>query len=128
MKRNRSLGVSIALISLLVIGLNSTSQAQTKPATSSQIASLQKQINTLQSELKASIGLLQFSQMQLEDRITTLQSNQLGNSYHTTTINYAVAGNGLTDCGGSQGLSRTVASFSNPYFVIGMCSLNILVP
>ena len=129
MKQIRNLPIYLLSASLLFIGVTSVSQAQGATSTTSQILALQKQVKSLQSDLKASLGLVNFAQMQLEDRITSLENKTQSPNTKTEDLTYAVVGTGLLWCTSShRDLAQTVVTYSSPYVSFGLCSTKVLVP
>ena len=125
MTKNRKLSISIAAISLIIVGVNSISHAQTTNSSTSQIVSLQKQINALKSELITSVGMVNSN---LGNRVLKLENNSQTSNSTTVTLNYAVVGSGILFCAGNHTIATTVMTFSSPYEQLGMCSIKIIVP
>jgi len=73
MEMSKNLPIYVLSASLVFVGIISANQAEGATSTASQIATLQKQVKTLDSELRASISLSQFTQMKLENRTSVLE-------------------------------------------------------
>ena len=129
MKNFKNLPIYLLSASLLFIGVTSVSQAQGAASVTSQIRALQKQVKALQSDLTASLGLVNFAQMQLGDRITPLENRNQSPNTKTEELTYSVVGTGLLWCTSShRDLAQKVVTYSSPYVSFGLCSTKVLVP
>jgi len=135
MKAHKNLPIYLLSAALLFVGVTSMSPAQGATSTSGQILALQKQVKALNSNLIAAIGLVNFAEMQLGDRITSLENKP--QSLRTETINFLAPQFG--HCPGSSygpsvvtGVSWNSYSTYNPLTVstesFQSCRITVNVP
>lgn len=131
MKSYKNLPVYLLSVSLLFVGVTSISQAQGATSTSSQILALQKQVKTLNSDLKASLGLVNFAEMQLGDRITALENKPGSLSMpKTVDLTYITTNGQMAFCpiNASDGGALNLLTQYNTYHEFRVCTVKVLIP
>lgn len=131
MKITKNLPIYLLSASLLFVGVTSISQAQGATSTSSQIRALQKQVKTLNSDLKASLGLVNFAEMQLGDRITALENKPGSLSMpKTVDLTYVTSTTGVALCplvANGFGYTLDLATRYNAD-EFRVCTVKVLIP
>jgi hypothetical protein len=129
MRTYKNLPIYLLSASLLFVGVTSISQAQGATSTANQILALQKQVNSLKSELQNTHAFVNIIGQKFDDRITALENKPQSQTPNTEELTYAVVGNGLLWCTSAhRNLAQTVVTYSSPYVEFGLCTTRVLVP